>query len=249
MAENSYLLFCIIERIQKEKKNQKKSEKESEKESEKQKDYVTKKEILKYIEPIALFWEDPNNFNFNLYIDTIMRFIRDIDSSVENTSLLISDNKITINKDHIHYQEYKECYDKAINKIELLTDSISLIINKKICNNEDRNNTEDEKSNNSDDTEKSKEEELEDTYYVCESFTSNYIYFINKDINHCSCLAFHYSDDKKLCKHIEYFKKLNYEELNKKYIIDTKNNSCNCTYFKSNSNCKHLQDFLEASSD
>ena len=78
MAENSYLLFCIIERIQ------------NEKQHEKQKDYVTKKEILKYIEPIALFWEDPNNFNFNVYIDTVMRFIRDIDSSVENNSLLLS---------------------------------------------------------------------------------------------------------------------------------------------------------------
>ena len=232
MAENSYLLFCIIERIQ------------YEKQYEKQKDYVTKKEILKYIEPIALFWEDPNNFNFNLYIDTIMRFIRDIDSSVENTSLLLIDNKYTINKDHIHYQEYKECYDKKINKIELLTDSISLIINKKTYN-EELSNSENEESNN---TDKTKEEELEDTYYVCESFTSNDIYFINQDINHCSCLAFHYSDDKKLCKHIEYFKKLNYEELSKKYIIDTKNNSCNCSYFKNNSNCKHYEQFLEESS-
>ena len=228
MAENSYLLFCIIERIQ------------NEKQHEKQKDYVTKKEILKYIEPIALFWEDPNNFNFNLYIDTIMRFIRDIDSSVENNSLFLNDNKYTINKDHIHYQEYKECYDKKINKIELLTDSISLIINKKTYNEELTNTFE---------TEKSKEEELEDTYYVCESFTSNDLYFINPDINHCSCLAFHYSDDKKSCKHIEHFKKLNYEELNKKYIIDNKNNSCNCTYFKSNSNCKHYEQFLEESSD
>jgi hypothetical protein len=227
MAENSYLLFCIIERIKKEK----------------QKNYVTKKEILKYIEPIALFWENPNNFNFNLYIDTIMRFIRDIDSSVENNSLFLNDNKYTINKDHIHYQEYKECYDKKINKIELLTDSISLIINKKTYN-EDTNNIEYEKSNNSDET-----EELEDNYYVCESFTSNDLYFINLDINHCSCLAFHYSDDKKSCKHIEHFKKLNYEELSKKYIIDNKNNSCNCTYFKSNSSCKHYEQFLEESSD
>ena len=228
MAENSYLLFCIIERIQ----------------HEKQKDYVTKKEILKYIEPIALFWEDPNNFNFNVYIDTVMRFIRDIDSSVENNSLLLSDNKYTINKYHIHYQEYKKCYDKKINKIELLTDSISLIINKKTYN-EDTNNifeTEDKDLNNIED------EELEDTYYVCESFTSNDSYFINLDINHCSCLAFYYSDNKRSCKHIEHFNKLNYEELSKKYIIDNKNKSCNCTYFKNNSNCKHLQDFLEASS-
>jgi hypothetical protein len=231
MAENSYLLFCIIERIQ--------NEKQYEKQHKKQKDYFTKKEILKYIEPIALFWEDPNNFNFNLYIDTIMRFIRDIDSSVENNSLFLNDNKYTINKNHIHYQEYKECYDKKINKIELLTDSISLIINKKSSNEELTNTFENEES---------KDEELEDTYYVCESFTSNDLYFINQDLNHCSCLAFHYSDDKKLCKHIEYFKKLNYEELNKKYIIDTKSNSCNCSYFKNNSNCKHYEQFLEESS-
>jgi len=123
MAENSYLLFCIIERIQYEKQH------------EKQKDYVTKKEILKYIEPIALFTK--NNHNFNLYIDTIMRFIRDIDSSVENTSLLLSNNKYTINNIHTYYLDYKKCYDKKINKIELLTDSISLIINKKICCNEE----------------------------------------------------------------------------------------------------------------
>ena len=170
-----------------------------------------------------------------------MRFIRDIDSSVENNSLLLSDNKYTINKDHIHYQEYKECYDKALNKIELLTDSISLIINKKTYNED----TEYEELNNTDDT----EEELEDTYYVCESFTSNDLYFINPDITHCSCLAFHYSDDKKICKHIEHFKNLSEKELSKIYIIDNKNNSCNCEYFKNNSNCKHYQQFLEASSD
>jgi hypothetical protein len=222
MAENSYLLFCIIERIRKEKK----------------KDYVTKKEILKYIEPIALFWEDPNNFNFNLYIDTVMRFIRDIDSSIENNSLLLSDNKYTINKNHIHYLDYKKCYDKKINKIELLTDSISLIINKKTYNED----LEDEELNNTFETE---DEELEDTYYVCESFTSDDFYLINQSIDRCSCLAFHYSDDKKSCKHIEQFKKLNNKELNKKYIIDNKNDSCNCEYFKSNSNCKHLEKFLE----
>jgi hypothetical protein len=225
MAENSYLLFCIIERIQKEK----------------QKDYVTKKEILKYIEPIALFWEDPNNFNFNVYIDTVMRFIRDIDSSVENNSLLLSDNKYTINKYHIHYQEYKKCYDKKINKIELLTDSISLIINEKTYN-EDTNNifeTEDKDLNNIED------EELEDTYYVCESFTSNDIYFIDPNIERCSCLSYYYSDDKDTCKHIQYLKILNYEGLSKINIINSKNNSCNCDHFKTNSNCKHYEKFLE----
>jgi len=240
MAENSYLLFCIIERIQHQKQD---------------KNYVTKKEILKYIEPIALFWDESHNFN--LFINKITNIIFNINNCVENNVLLLNDNKFCINKDHIYYSEYKKCYFTSINKIELLTDSIMLTINKKISNSDELMDVEllNNKLNDIElvDTiksvdEDSEEEELEDTYYVCESFTSNDIYFINPSITHCSCLAFHYSDDNKSCKHIEYFKKLNYEELNKKYIINTKNNSCNCTYFKSNSKCKHLQDFLEASS-
>lgn len=236
MAENSYLLFCIIERIQ----------------IEKNKNYVTKKEILKYIEPIALFWEENNNFDY--YINKITNIIFNIDRCVENNVLLLNDNKFCINKDHIYYSEYKKCYFASINKIELLTDSIMLTINKKISNSDELMDVEllNDKLNDielMDSTksvdEDSEEEELEDTYYVCESFTSNKIYFIDPNIEKCNCLSFYYSNNKNSCKHINFLKKLNNEELSKKNIIDSKNKSCSCEYFISNSDCKHIKAFLE----
>ncbi len=236
MAENSYLLFCVIERILKEKK----------------KDYVTKKEILKYIEPIVLFWEENNNFDY--YINKITNIIFNIDRCVENNVLLLNDNKFFINKDHIYYSEYKKCYFTSINKIELLTDSIMLTINKKISNsdelmdiellNDKLNDIELVDSTKSVD-EDSEEEELEDTYYVCESFTSNKIYFIDPNIEKCNCLSFYYSNNENSCKHINSLKKLNNEELSKINIIDSKNKSCSCNHFISNSDCKHIKAFLE----
>jgi len=234
MAENSYLLFCIIERIQKEKQ--------------KKKIYVTKKEILKYIEQIALFWDESHNFN--QFMNKITNIIFNIDRCIENNALLLNDNKFCINKDHIYYSEYKKCYFTAMNKIELLTDSIILIINKKISNNDELinedslNDIESVNSSKSVD-EDSEEEELEDTYYVCESFTSNKIYFIDPNIEKCNCLSFYYSNNKNICKHINFLKKLNNEELSKINIIDSKNKLCNCEYFISNSNCKHIKAFLE----
>ena len=219
MTDNNYLLFYIIEKIEKSTN----------------KNYFIKEEILDYLSPIGLFGYANNDYS--LYISIVRNIIFNINYYIEKNIILQDDIKLFVNKEHIYYIQYKENYNNEFYKINAINDSIILGYTEEVIN---------DKLNNLELIDTSND--YEDTYYVCESFTSNDIYFINPSITHCSCLAFHYSDDNKSCKHIEYFKKLNYEELNKKYIINTKNNSCNCTYFKSNSKCKHLQDFLEASS-
>lgn len=237
-----YLLLSIIEKI--EKRNKIKNKK-----------YLKKKDILEYIEPFALFWIEDNNVD--CYIKVIRNINFELNSLLENNILFNNEDKLSINKDHAFYIEYKEESLKDFGNIKSINECFMYelyneeLLNKKLndfCTIEDNQNLYKEElvsmSESSD--EDSEEEELEDTYYVCESFTSNSVYFINPSINKCNCLSSYYSkDNKNICKHIKFLKNLSNEELTKINILDSKNKSCTCNYFISNLQCKHVKAFLE----
>ena len=217
MADNNYLLFYIIEKIEKNTN----------------KDYFTKEEILDYIKPIGLFGYAHNDYNF--YISIVRNIIFNINNYIENNIILQDDIKLFINKEHIYYIEYKENYINEIYKIDCINDTIILGYNEELINDKLKN------LEFMDTSSESEEQELEDNYYVCESFTSNNIYFIDPYLKRCNCLSFYYSNEKNICKHIIFLQKLNEEQLNNIKKIDTKSRTCNCN----SNNCKHIKAFLD----
>ena len=217
--DNNYLLFYIIEKI----------------EQTTNKNYFIKEEILDYLSPIGLFGYANNDYS--LYISIVRNIIFNINYYIEKNIILQDDIKLFVNKEHIYYIEYKENYNKEIYKINAINDSIILGYHEELINDK-LNNL--ELMDTSNDCE---EEELEDSYYVCESFTSNNVYFIDPNIKKCNCLSFYYSKEKNICKHLFFLQKLNEEQLNNVKKINTITKSCSCN--SNNNNCKHIKAFLD----
>jgi len=211
MADNNYLLFYIIEKI----------------EISTNKNYFIKEEILDYLSPIGLFGYANNDYS--LYISIVRNIIFNINYYIENNIILQDDIKLFVNKEHIYYIQYKENYNNEFYKINAINDSIILGYTEELINDK-LNNLELMDTSN----------DYEDSYYVCESFTSNNIYFIDPSIKKCNCLSFYYSKEEMICKHIIYLQKLNEEQLNNVKKINTITRTCSCNY-----DCKHIKAFLD----
>ena len=59
-------------------------------------------------------------------------------------------------------------------------------------------------------------------YYICDSFSNNKAYHINKDLTTCNCYSYIYCTNKdKTCKHLDYFRNLDSDMLNKQRLVNT----------------------------
>jgi hypothetical protein len=192
---------------------------------------LTIKEIIsRYMQDYILFNKNNNKINNNKqYCIEINNIILNLNKYVKNNILLLKNKLYIINrkrKEYISYKKYmKNIIDKSMLVFNDLINTYEELIDSSIDNLDMQFNnielSDDSGSSVNSFDEDNKVDKNNKTYYVCESFTNSDDYLIDMSLTKCTCKAYKYCNETiKICKHLEYCKNSNLDELKKIELND-----------------------------
>jgi len=173
--------------------------------------YMTKNEILDDIKFNIINIDD----NIQKYVSDIEFIINSLDRYVNQEYLIFENNRYYINLDNPEYIKY-------INSLNILDGLIKYYM---------------EDAEDAGDAGEEEDTKTETEYYICNSFSNNKAYVINKNLTTCNCYSYIYcTNEFKTCKHLDYFRNLDTDMLNKQHLINFEYMSCSCN----SKYCKYL---------
>ena len=218
---------------------------------------ISHNQLISFYQPFLLYFKN-NNKNekefVNTYIFDIINIISNIDKYLSEDILYKKNKKYFINTENNQYIMYKKYKNKLNKKFDNMISKLSCLNNKNDndslidLDEEDKilyENSDSEDEEQDIDDVNSENSYIDDSinkeYYICDSFSSNEFYLINKELTSCTCKAYSFcKEDIKTCKHLDYC----INNLSKLSKVNFTEDKCNCNEYLQKKSCKHLEYYI-----